>query len=249
MSRHGAHGGYTRSGQRQAKNEEMEGMMVVDQRAQRISVRPERSSARPRTLTLPRVHVRVKDIQLPLLVLAGALLIASIFFPYWNITLHAPQYPRGLYVETYVHKMTPARNVFEVDGLNHYIGMIKLTDAATIERQISRFAIPVLAVLAVASFWLRGKWRLIARLPIMVYPVVFAADLFGWLYYAGHSLDPHAPLSSSIREFTPRILGQGRIGQFSTEANFDRGFYMAVGAALIVLIVSIWQWVGRHEWS
>jgi hypothetical protein len=219
--------------------------MAIDQTARRVTMNTKLASPRARTFVLPRV--RAEFFHFTLLVLAGLLLVASIFFPYWNITLNAPQYPRGLYVEAFVNRMEPARNAFEVDGLNHYIGMIKLTDAAKIERAISQYAIPVLGLLAVASFRLRGRWRHIARVPIMVYPVVFAADLFAWLYYAGHSLDPHAPLSSSIREFTPRILGQGTIGQFSTQAHFDRGFYMAVAAALIVLIVSIWQRVGRHE--
>jgi hypothetical protein len=180
------------------------------------------------------------------LVIAAALLIGSIFLPYWDITLHAPQYPKGLHVEVFVYKMTPARNVFEVNGLNHYIGMMPLEDAARIEREISRFAIPVLAVLAVASFWLRGTWRLVARIPIMIYPLIFIADLFAWLYYAGHSLDPNRPLTA-IPEFTPRILGEGVIGQFSTQAHFDRGFYLAVVAALLVLAVTLWNRMQHDE--
>jgi hypothetical protein len=173
---------------------------------------------------------------------AGVLLIASIFYPYWEITLHAPQYPRGLFIETYVNKMEPYRNVFEVDGLNHYIGMIKLTDAATIERAISVYAIPAIAVLALASFLVRGKLRWLLRLPVIAYPAIFAADLFAWLYYAGHALDPHAPMSSSIKEFTPRIFGTGPIGQFHTEAGFTTGFYLAVVAAVVTLAVTIWEW-------
>ena len=177
---------------------------------------------------------------------AGILLIVSMFYPYWEITLHAPQYPKGLFIQAFVDKMVPARNVFEVDGLNHYIGMIKLTDAATIERAISLYAIPAVAVLAMASFLMSGIWRTLFRLPVILYPVIFAVDLFGWLYYAGHSLDPHAPMSSSIKEFTPKILGTGTIGQFHTEANFTTGFYLAAAAAVITLVVAIWERWSRH---
>ena len=176
---------------------------------------------------------------------AGILLVASMFYPYWEITLHAPQYPRGLFIQTFVNKMEPARNVFEVDGLNHYIGMIKLTEAAEIEREISVYAIPAVAVLAMISFLMRGHWRWLFRLPVILYPVIFAADLFGWLYYAGHSLDPKAPMSSSINEFTPRIYGNGTIGQFRTEADFSTGFYLAVAAAVVTLLVTIWEWRAR----
>jgi copper chaperone NosL len=201
----------------------------------------------PAALTRTRQHhfpislagLRLRHLELPLLTLAGVLLITSIALPYWSITLHAPQYPRGLAVDVYVYKMAPMKNVREVDGLNHYIGMIKLTDAAKIERSISRFGLPLLALLAVASFWLKGIWRWALRLPIVLYPVVFVADLFVWLYYAGHSLDPHAALSSSIHEFTPHLFGTGKIGQFSTEANFGNGFYLAIAAAAIVVVATL----------
>ncbi|HEX3302333.1 MAG TPA: cytochrome C [Thermomicrobiales bacterium] len=180
---------------------------------------------------------------------AGILLVASMFYPYWEITLHAPQYPRGLFIQTFVNKMEPARNVFEVDGLNHYIGMIKLTDAATIEQAISVYAIPAVALLATASFLVTGIWRTLLRLPVILYPVIFAVDLFSWLYYAGHTLDPKAPMSSSIKEFTPKILGKGTIGQFHTEANFTTGFYLAAAAAVITLVVAIWERWSRHAQS
>ena len=55
-----------------------------------------------------------------------------------------------------------------------------------------------IAVLALGAFLARGHWRTVLRLPVIVYPVIFAVDLFVWLYYAGHSLDPKAPMSSSI---------------------------------------------------
>ena len=189
--------------------------------------------ARPQILTAAAARIA----ELILLVGASALLLVSIVLPYWNITLHAPQYPKGLHVQAYVNQLSG--DVSEVDGLNHYIGMMKLNDAAVIERQISVAAIVLIALLTVASFWMKGIWRTLARLPIIIYPIVFVGDLFAWLYYAGHSLYPYAPLSSSIKPFTPRIIGIGTIGQFSTEAYFMAGFYLAVVAAVVVLGVTI----------
>jgi len=68
-------------------------------------------SARSRTYLLPTV----------MMLLAAVLLVVSIFMPYWKMTLHAPQYPKGLSVQTYVNRMVG--DVKEIDGLNHYIGM------------------------------------------------------------------------------------------------------------------------------
>ncbi len=177
--------------------------------------------------------------QLPFLLASAVLLIGSIFLPYWNIILRAPQYPKGLTIDVYVNKLEDMRSVREVDGLNHYIGMIKLTDAATIERAISVYSIPLVAVLAVASVFLNGRWRTLARIPVVIYPVVFVIDLFAWLYYAGHNLDQTAALSSSISEFTPRIVGTGVIGQFKTKAQFEAGFWLAVVAAILALIAIV----------
>lgn len=191
--------------------------------------------ARSRTYSLAQI------IRFAIVAIAGGLLVGSMFMPYWTITLHAPQYPRGLYIDVYVNKMEPVRNVFEVDNLNHYIGMIRLTDAAPIERKISLYAIPAIALIALASFLVRGVWRWLLRFPVILYPAIFVGDLFGWLYYAGNWLDPHAPMSSSIKEFTPRIYGKGTIGQFRTEAHFLNGFYLTVIAALLVLAVTIWE--------
>lgn len=175
--------------------------------------------------------------RLVILGFAGLLLILSLLVPFWTITLHAPQYPGGLVVDAYAWKLTG--DVSEVDGLNHYIGMMELGDAGALERTLAPFAIPVIAVLAVASHWLRGRKRWLAIAPAIAFPFVFVADLFVWLYYAGHSLDPTAALSSSIKPFTPRILGEGHIGQFSTVASFSYGFYMVVVAVLIIVAATL----------
>src|ERR1044071_6267354 len=67
--------------------------------------------------------------------LAAVLLVASIFLPYWRLTLLAPQYPGGLRVEAYLDRLDG--DVREIDGLNHYIGMPPLGEAAKIERSLS----------------------------------------------------------------------------------------------------------------
>jgi hypothetical protein len=186
-------------------------------------------------------------LQIVLTVTGAALLIGSIFLPYWNIVLRAPQYPKGLSVDAYVDRLEDMRSVREVDGLNHYIGMIKLTDAARIERSISVYAMVAIAILAVVSTFLPGWWRTLARLPMAAFPVIFALDLFGWLYYAGHSLDPKAALSSSINEFTPHILGDGVIGQFKTEAAFQSGYWLAIGAMALAIAAIALDWRARRH--
>lgn len=168
-----------------------------------------------------------------LLALAAVILLASIFLPYWQMTLLAPQYPGGLAVEVYVNKMTG--DVAEIDGLNHYIGMRPLGEAAQLERSMSIAAITMLSLLLVAAIFIHTKWVTLLVLPASLMPAVFLADMYFWMRNFGLNLDPTAPLSSSIEPFVPPILGEGVVGQFRTIAEFQIGLYMAFLASLLIL--------------
>lgn len=164
-------------------------------------------------------------------VAAAILLALSTFFPYWRMRLNAPQYPNGLYVTVFVNHMTG--DVAEIDGLNHYIGMAPLDDAAKIERAIAPIAMVVIALLILGVALIHSKWFAIFAIPAMTFPVIFLADLWIWLRFYGNNLDPTAPLSSAIKPFTPAVLFTGHVGQFSTTAWVLPGWYLAVLAAIL----------------
>jgi hypothetical protein len=172
----------------------------------------------------------------PTLCMAGAavLLIISIFLPYWSMVLHAPQYPRGLVVHAYVNHLEG--DVSEIDGLNHYIGMRPLGEAAQLERSISIFAISALALLVLAAIFIHSPWAALLTLPAILLPVVFLADLYYWLNNFGQNLDPRAALSNAVEPFTPPILGEGLIGQFRTVAYADFGLLLASAASILILV-------------
>jgi hypothetical protein len=167
------------------------------------------------------------------LLIAPVLLAVSTLFAFWSLTLHAPQYPGGLKVTIFTHKVTG--DVSEVDGLNHYIGMMPLGNAASLERSIATYAIVAFVLMGFLAALLKPAKAAFLATPIILFPFVFAADLYIWLYRAGHELDPTAALSSSIKEFTPAILGEGVVGQFSTTAFFGAGFFVALLAAVLAL--------------
>ena len=170
-------------------------------------------------------------------VVAALLLVISILQPYWHLTLHAPQYPKGLVVTAYVNHLTG--DVAEIDGLNHYIGMRPLNEAATFERTISIYGIVVLALLILAAVYVHNRWAALLALPALLMPVIFLADLQYWLANFGQNLDPTAPLSSSIKPFVPPVLGEGKIAQFRTVAEPGVGLWLAI-AASVVILVGLW---------
>lgn len=186
-------------------------------------------STKQRTRTIPWVRGMV--------LLSTILFAISHIWKYWELRLNAPQYPGGLFVSVYTHDVRG--DVSEVDGLNHYIGMAPLAQAAEFERTIAPYAIVVFIILGLVATFLPRKWAPLLTIPIILFPIVVFVDLFAWLYYFGHNLDPTAALSGAIDEFTPAILGRGVVGQFTTDAVMGLGWWIGAVAAVIALAAII----------
>jgi hypothetical protein len=168
------------------------------------------------------------------LALAAACLLGSMLLPVWSMTLKAPQYPKGLTVTAYVDRLTG--DVREIDGLNHYIGMRPLEEAGKLERRAATHAIVGLALLCLSAIVVHTRWAALLAAPAFSFPFVFLADLYYWMRDSGMNLDPHAPLSSSIKPFVPPVLGEGVIGQFRTVASVESGYLLALLASALIAV-------------
>ena len=168
------------------------------------------------------------------MMLSRILLIVSLFLPYWHMELKAPQYPDGLQLTAYINYLTG--DVAEIDGLNHYIGMRPLGDAAKFEKIVGVWALISLVLLIEGAMYIHSRWALLLAIPALTFPFFFLADLWFWMNHFGQNLDPTAPLSSAIKPFTPPILGTGDIGQFQTVAGMGWGLILAFISAGILLI-------------
>ncbi len=168
---------------------------------------------------------------------AALLVFISIWLPYWQMHIVAPQYPKGLNVIVYV--TGAGGDVREVDGLNHYIGMRPLGEAAPFERKIS---VPGLSAIALALLFIMlipraPRWfQILLALPVWAVPFVFAGDLYYWLREYGLNLDPKAPLSAMIKPFIPPLVGPGKVGQFHVIAWFHIGYFVVIAAGVLTLI-------------
>ena len=171
---------------------------------------------------------------------AALFILISIFFPYWEMELEAPQYPKGLFVQLYVNRLTG--DVREIDGLNHYIGMKPLAEAATLERSMSIFAMAALALVTASAIFVHNKWAAVLALPVLLYPFIFLGDLLFWLRLFGQNLDPTAALSSTVQPFTPPLIGSKQIANFVVITRVDIGFYLACLAVVLVLVGLYFHW-------
>ncbi len=168
-----------------------------------------------------------------LLLVARILLLTSLFLPYWHMELQAPQYPSGLHMTAYLNHLTG--DVAEIDGLNHYIGMRSLYEAAQLEREVGVFIMIAFVVLLELAAYIHSRWAVLLVAPVVFFPAVFLVDLQLWMRHFGLNLDPDAPLSNAIKPFVPTALGRGGIGQFVTIATPGVGLYLATAASVVLI--------------
>lgn len=166
--------------------------------------------------------------------MARLLLLVSIFLPYWHMELEAPQYPKGLFLTAYVNHLSG--DVKEIDGLNHYIGMRPLGEAAAFERTASIWAVLAMFMLVEGAAFVHSRWAVLLALPAIGFPAGFLIDLYYWMRTFGLTLDRDAPLSASVKPFVPTVIGEGGIGQFRTYAELGIGFWLALACSLLIVV-------------
>jgi len=174
-----------------------------------------------------------------LLLIARVLLLVSLFLPYWHMALHAPQYPDNLNLIAHLNHL--GGDVAEIDGLNHYIGMRPLGEAAQIERSVGVYFMIMFVILLELASFIHSRWTVLIVLPVVLFPGVFLLDLYLWMSHFGKNLDPDAPLSNSIEPFVPPILGTGTIGQFKTVATPGIGLILATIASVVLIIALLFH--------
>ena len=167
------------------------------------------------------------------LLLSALCVLTSLFFPYWEMEMEAPQYPKGLSVQVFIHGVSG--DVDEVDGLNHYIGMKPLKDAGILERTLGVYALVATALAVMGAVFIHNKWAGLFILPVASLPIGFLVDLGFWLNLFGQNLDPTAALSSSVQPFTPPILGTNVIANFVVIGSLELGFFMTCAGAGLAL--------------
>src|SRR5690606_20498772 len=111
-----------------------------------------------------------------IMILFGTVMFAiSHFFLWWELKLVAPQFPGGLFIQATSFEIqdspkTPFNDIREVDGLNHYIGMMSLCDAATLEMSIAIPAIILFSILGIVAVVWKKRWAPLLAVPIVIFP-------------------------------------------------------------------------------
>ncbi|MCP4634187.1 MAG: hypothetical protein GY855_14780 [candidate division Zixibacteria bacterium] len=173
-----------------------------------------------------------------ILLVALLLLIPTFFFPLWNMQFWSTQYPDGLRLDIYSHKLgggDDGNDITEINILNHYIGMAPLETDAFPELLWIPLAIGVFFVLTLRAIIFGRIGKILDVLMLMTYFGGFSLWSFWYKLHAfGHNLDPHA--SVKIEPFTPPVFGFEQVGQFKVWSYPDISSYLLGGYALMLVL-------------
>lgn len=169
----------------------------------------------------------------------GLALIVVLFVPLWQIELAAPQYPEGLVLKMYPHKL--AGNVEIINGLNHYIGMKTLHAEDFIEFTVLPYIIVFFAVFCflVALILKSYKWLIALFCSFVIFGIVAMVDFWRWEYEYGHDLDPNAAINIPGMSYQPPLIGYKQLLNFGAYSIPDVGgwLFVLVGITLLAAIV------------
>ena len=177
-------------------------------------------------------------------------LVLSFTQPLWRISMTAPQYPDGLYMEIYTHKIdggNKGQHIKEINTLNHYIGMHKIDRAELSDLDWIPFGLGLLIILTLRCAAI-GNVRSLVDLAVLAgYIGMFAMGRFVYkMYVFGHNLDPDAPIK--LEPFTPAIFGTKKIANFSTQSYPQLGsIFIGVFFAGLLGVLGWHLFTGRKQ--
>lgn len=172
-----------------------------------------------------------------LLVIAACIIIAAMFLPWWGMKFFAPQYPEGLNIIVYPHKLEGEIDI--INGLNHYIGMKEFSAENFPELNYLPYLIGGMAALTFVTALLRRRSLLYSLIGLFVIGGSLGVfDLYRWLKNFGTELSPTAPIK--VDPFIPPIVGENTIANFITNSYLGTGSYLVV-VAFILILIPLWK--------
>jgi hypothetical protein len=167
---------------------------------------------------------------------AAALVAVAAWLPYWGFVMSAPQYPDESLV-LHVSHTGIGGDVQEVETLQQYIGVRFPTELPELD-WLPLAMVALAAFLALAGFAgpsVTGRvvrWSSIALFAALL--LVSAATVQRRLYSVGHDRDHHAPITA-VKDFTPRLFGPTKVGNF-TVWSFPHVGGLALVAAMTLAV-------------
>ncbi|KAB2816587.1 hypothetical protein [Phaeocystidibacter marisrubri] len=158
------------------------------------------------------------------------------FFPLWEVTLIAPQYPDGVSMYIWIHQITgdTPGTLQNVNILNHYVGMKAIEPDSIPELTYFPYVVAFLMVSGLLAAWVnRFEVYLTFLLVFGILAVLGIYDFYLWEYDYGHDLSPTAPIKVPGMSYQPPLLGEKYLLNFLAKSYPGLGGWaMGLGLAL-----------------
>ncbi len=143
----------------------------------------------------------------------------------------------------YPHKMEGDIDI--INGLNHYIGMERFSEASFPELSYLGYIVAGVAIITLIVAFIRSRKLLaIWTAIVLVLGAIGIYDIYRWLSTFGTRLSPNAPIE--IDPFVPPIIGTNQLANFETLSFFSYGAGF-VGISILTLIIVLWKGKEHHE--
>ncbi len=204
---------------------------------------PRRIEARMRSIFFWITEKLEKQLNLKsrlMLLLAAICLVPSFFTPLWSLEFWSYQYPEGLNLYIYSHKLVggnDGNDLKEINILNHYIGMAALEEEDFLELKWIPLAMGIFITLTLRAMIMGRIKAAIDVLMMFSYFGAFSLWSFWYkLHYYGHNLDPRA--SVKVDPFMPPVFGFEQVGQFKVWSYPGiASYFLALFSLLLVLAI------------
>lgn len=180
-----------------------------------------------------------------LVAFASGALIAVFFLPAWRIDLFAPQYPEGLTMNIWINGLSGDVDV--INGLNHYIGMEKISEKMFPEFSFLPYVVGFFMLLGmIVAITGKRKFLLVYLGLTAIGGALAMYDFYKWGYKYGHNLDPTAPIQVPGLSYQPPLFGHKRLLNFDAYSLPDVGGWVVIAAAGLAFTVWFVEW-WRHR--
>lgn len=170
--------------------------------------------------------------------LAALMFLVTFKLPFWVIYLTAPQYPEGLSLYIYLHKL--GGDIEIINGLNHYIGMAIIDEADFKEFVILPYIIGAITGIGLLISFTGWRKLLIGwTILLVLFSLLAVYDFWRWEYQYGHNLDPDAAIQVPGMSYQPPLIGYKQLLNFGAYSYPHGGGWFYIGGVLIACVVTI----------
>ena len=195
---------------------------------------------------LARGDRRMPRIARVLTALASLTLLRLFVVPLWRVQLVAPQYPEGLGMRIGISDVrgVTVNDLNNINGLNHYIGMKRITPSAIPELRYMPWIVGGLVLLGLGVAVLARRGLLIAWVTtFLAAGIAGLLDFWRWEYNYGHDIDfAHAIIKIPGMNYEPPLIGVKQLLNFTAVSWPDIGAWLALaafGLGALALVVTV----------